>query len=174
MKKKISIIFILIFWTNCYSQSKTNDYSKIIKEQAEIMAKFLLEKDFSSFTKYTYPKIVEMLGGKQKMVDILNKNSKEMLSQGTDFNNVTIGEPSRIFTNGKELQCTIPQTIEMKVPNGRLITNSTLIAISTDNGKNWYFVDTSGKNIQTMKKTLPNLSEDLVIPEKKQPIFHVD
>ncbi len=152
----------------------TSDHSKIIKKQAEIMAKLLLEKDFSSFTKFTYPKIVEMLGGKQKMIDILKRNSKEMLSKGIDFKNVTIDEPSRIFNKGKELQCTIPQTIEMKVPNGRLITKSTLIAISTDNGKNWYFVDTSGKNIQTMKKTLPNLSEELEIPEKKQPIFHAD
>lgn len=49
---------------------------------------------------------------------------------------------------------------------GQPVTESTLIAISTDNGKNWYFVDTPGKDIQTMKKALPNLSGELVIPKE--------
>ncbi len=174
MKQIATIIFISLFWTTCIGQTKTIDHSKTIKEQADIMGELLLKKDFSSFTKYTYPKVIEMMGGKQKMIAIMELGSKEMLSEGTDFLNVTIGEPSKIITIGIELQCTVPQTIEMKVRNGRLVTESTLIAISTDNGKNWYFVDTPGKDIQTMKKALPNLSGELVIPKKKQPIFYAD
>ncbi len=137
-----------------------------------MMGKFFLKKDFISFCKYTYPKIVEMMGGTNKMAEVIAKGSKEMLSKGTDFLSITFGEASKIITIGKELQCTVPQVIEMKVPNGRLITRSTLIAISIDNGKKWYFIDTSGKDIQTMKKVLPNLSEELVIPQKKQPVFY--
>lgn len=164
MKQFIVIFFFSLFLTACNGQTISTDHSKAIKEQAEIMGQSLLKKDFNSFCKYTYPKIIEMVGGKQKMVELMERGAKEMLSEGTDFQNVTFGKPSKIITMDNELQCTLPQTIEMKVPNGKLVTNSTLIAISNDNGKNWYFVDASGKDIKTMKNTLPNLSGELVIP----------
>ena len=48
---------------------------------------------------------------------------------------------------------------------------STLIAISNDKGENWYFVDTTGKDIKALQKLLPNLSDDLKIPKMTQPIF---
>ncbi|MCE2963494.1 MAG: hypothetical protein LW842_10010 [Sphingobacteriales bacterium] len=174
MKHIVTIVFILFFLIACNGQTKNFDYSKTIKEQAEMMGQLLLKKDFISFSKYTYPKILEMMGGKQKMVEVLDKGLKEMQSEGVAFLKVTFGEPSKIITIGNELQCTVPQTIEIKVPKGKLKANSTLIAISIDNGKNWYFIDTSGKDIQTMKKRLPNLSEELVIPETKQPTFYTE
>jgi len=177
MKHLGIIILFSLFIGACNGQTKTADssnYSKTVKEQAETMGQLLLKKDFKSFAKFTYPKIVEMMGGEQKMIEVMEKGSKEMESEGTSFLNVTIGEPTKIITMENELQCMLQQTIEMKVPNGRLITKSTLIAISTDNGKNWYFVDTSGKDIQAMKEALPNLSGELIIPEKQQPTFYND
>jgi len=95
-----------------------------------------------------------------------------MESEGIIILNVTIGEPSKIITYGNELQCILPQTIEMKVPNGRLFSKSTLIVISTDNGKNWFFIDASGRDIQTMNKIFPNLSTELTIPNEEEPMFY--
>jgi hypothetical protein len=171
--KKITTIFLLVLsLLNVNGQTESNNFNKIIKEQVEIMGQFLLKKDFNSYLKYTYPKIIEMIGGKQKMIEMLEKGSKEMESEGIGFLKVTFGEPSQIITEKNELQCTLPQIIEMKVPNGRLVTNSILIAISTDNGKNWSFIDTSGKDIMSMKRILPNLSKDLIIPTQEQPTFY--
>ncbi len=172
MKQIVTIFFLSLFFFVCNGQTRNIDYSNTIKKQAEMMSQLLLKKDFISFCKYTYPKIIDMMGGKQKMVEVMENGTKEMQSSGVEFLHVTIGEPSKIITIRNELQCTVPQTIEMKVPNGRLISKSTLIAISIDNGKNWYFVDTSGKDIETMKKGLPNLSGELIIPEKTQPTFY--
>lgn len=172
MNRLAALFFIVFFYSSTFGQSKNIDHALIIKEQAEEMVQWLLKKDFRSFCKYTYPKIIEMMGGQQKMVEFLEKSSKEMKSEGVEFLNITIGNPSDVIIVGNELQCTVPQTLEVKVPNGRVISQSTLIAISKDNGKQWYFVDTSGKDIQTMKKTLPNLSAELIIPEKSQPKFY--
>jgi hypothetical protein len=60
----------------------------------------------------------------------------------------------------------------MKVPEGRIVSKATLIAISNNNGKKWYFVDTAGKDFQTMRKTFPNLNEGLIIPEKERPVLY--
>jgi len=174
MKYIGTLILFLFFLSACNGQTKSSDFSKTIKEQANIMGQFLLKKDFNSFTKFTHPKIMEMMGGKQKMIEVMERGSKEMKAEGTDFLNVTFGKPSQIITEKNELQCTLPQTIEMKVPNGKLVYNSTLIAISIDKGRNWYFLDTSGKDIQSMKNLIQNLSKELLIPKQQQPTFYKD
>ena len=171
--KRTAIIFIFsLLITTCNGQTKTIDHAKTIIEQAEAMGLLLLSKDFSSFSKYTYPMIIVMMGGKQVFVETLERGYEEMEAGGTTISKVIFGKPSQIITEENELQCTLSQEIEMKVPNGRLVSKSTLIAISTDNGENWYFIDTSGKDFQTMKNVLPNLSVNLVIPRQQQPAFY--
>ncbi len=147
------------------------EYTEAIKAQSEQMKQALLKSDFKAFIKFSYPKVVEMMGGEAKMIETLESSSKDMAAGGTVFNNVTLGEPSKAVKAGTELQCTIPQTIEMTVTGGKLVVKSTLIGISGDEGKTWSFLDTSGKDLKAMQFILPNLSEELVIPVEKQPVF---
>lgn len=175
--KHFGILLLSFFLSACNSETKSDNdlnHSEAIKSQAEKMCQLLLKKDFSAFADFTYPKVIELMGGKEKMVEIMENGSKQMESEGTVFLNVTLGEPSEIVTNGNELQCTVPQTIQMKVPNGKLVSKSTLIAISSDKGKNWFFIDTSGKDIQTMNSILPNISLELVLPVSEEPVFYKD
>lgn len=151
--------------------TETKTHSAAVKAQAEEMGQMLLKKDYQAFAKFTYPKVAEMMGGKEKMIEILEKSIGEMESVGTSFINVSMGEASECITVGSELQCTIPQTIQMKMPDGKMTTTSTLIAVSSDNGKTWCFIDTSGKDILAMKQLLPNLSESLVIAAKTEPVY---
>lgn len=177
MKHFATIIFFSLIVGVCKSQTKTPDssiYSETIRQQALTMGELLLKKDFKAFTKFVYPKLTEMMGGELKMAEILEKGSSEMESKGITMLTFNVGQPSKYVSSANELQCTLPQTIEIKVPQGRLVTKATLIAISIDDGKNWYFVDTSGKDIETVKRMLPNLSGDLVIPEKQEPVFYKD
>ncbi|MBS1747380.1 MAG: hypothetical protein JST21_14525 [Bacteroidetes bacterium] len=134
------------------------------------MSTAFLASDYTTFAKYTYPKIVEMMGGANNMAEVLTKTTANMKAQGMSFSNITFGEPSAIIKSGNELQCTIPQHIELKLTQGRLVNTSTLIAISTDNGKNWTFVDTSNKDMATLRKALPNLSSAISIPPPQQPV----
>ena len=149
-------------------------YSKKIKEQAKLMGDYMLKKDFKSFTAFTYPKVIEMMGGEENMIHVMEAGEKEMDANGSHFLSVTVGEPSTVISIGNELQCTLAQVIEMKVWNGTLLVKSSLIGISSDKGKIWYFLDTSDKDINEMKKVLPNLSERLVIPVNQEPLFHHD
>lgn len=52
---------------------------------------------------------------------------------------------------------------------GNVTFETTLIAISPDEGKHWYFVDTSVYNVKDVKKAVPDLSPQLVIPPAKPP-----
>ncbi|MBC7383424.1 MAG: hypothetical protein H7296_10620 [Bacteroidia bacterium] len=175
--KNILITSILVFVMACSGEPGNNTAServKVIKEQASAMGGILVRKDYSAFVKCTYPKIVELMGGEKKMIDIMEKGAMEMEKEGSAFLETKIGEPSVVIKAGNQLQCTVPITLEMKVPHGHLTNHSTLIAISEDDGKSWYFVDNSGKSLEVMRKVLPELSAQLIIPEKQEPRFYKD
>lgn len=140
-----------------------------IKAQAADMARAVLAKDLNKMVKYLPPKLVEASGGMAKMMQARDTVNKYMTQFGAEIKHVNIGNPGPIVTYKNQLQTTLPQTTELKVMNSTIVAESTLIAISEDKGKNWYFVDTSiygGKKLQT---ALPDLSPDLVIPPRKQP-----
>lgn len=164
------IIFLLstVFVISTYGQVK--GASQNLSEQAGKMGESFVSKNYKTFASYTYPLILRSMGGASKMVEVLNRTTNEMKTKGMSFSNVTFDEPSKIVKKGKELQATIAQHTEIKLPQGKLINTSTLIAVSTDNGVNWTFIDTSNKNIETLRKTFPNLDKSITIPPQQPPV----
>jgi hypothetical protein len=157
--------------------NKEADNSKLastVKEQANKMGQFLVTKDYKSFAKMTYPKLVEMMGGEDRMIDAMKGGSQETGGASVEILSVTIGDVSKIIKAGAELQCTVKEVIETKVESGKLVAESMLIAISQDEGKHWYFIDASNKDIITLRQSLPNLSDSLKITPMKEPIFWPD
>lgn len=164
-------VFILVMLVNVtFAQVDKG----VIKEQAEQTANALLKADYETLIKYTYPKVVELVGGKEKMIETVKKGQAEMRQQGITFESVKIGEPSKTVVAGDEIHCLVPQTLIMKVPKGRLKTNSPLLGVSKDNGKHWYFIDTAGLSMDNVKTVLANYNPELKLPVKKEPEFIPD
>src|SRR5688572_33189508 len=106
--------------------------SKVIKEQAELTAKALLNDDYETIIKFTYPKVIELVGGRDRMISLIKKGKIEMGQQGISFDKVTIGKPSKALIAGDEIHCLIPQTVYMKVPKGKIKSKTHLLAVSRD------------------------------------------
>lgn len=177
MRKNIIALIALVL--TCFTaSSQTNNIRAVILKQANEMGNFFITKDYASFAKYSHPTMVEMMGGEEKMLEYIKVNFKQLEDEGIVFQKIHFGEPSTIYKvkleDREELQCTLPQMIEMKIPGGIFTANATLIALSRDKGANWYFIDTSGNNLTSMKKLIPSLSPDLVIPENQEPSFVED
>lgn len=162
-----SIAFIVCTICYGYGQSKGEES---LKEQAKKMGQAFLSGDYNAFSKYIDPKVLKMMGGARKMEDVLAKTTADMKTQGMMFENITFGEPSKVIKNGNELQCTIPQHTYIKISQQRVVSTTTLIAISIDNGSNWTFLDTSNKDMATVRKLLPNLSSAITIPPQQPPV----
>src|SRR5258706_1996431 len=133
--------------------------SKSIIEQADTIANILLRKDYKLYVKFIYPELVKQAGGEIAMAKLISNAMKENIeSKGYELTSVKFGSPSSIIKNANELQSTLPQIITLSLRSRQFETKSTLIAISTDNGKNWKFLDTSGRSIAEMRRSFPNLS----------------
>ena len=165
---------LLFFFTTILNiQAQTIDQNKLstaLMQQATKMGSAFVSGDYKTFAKYTYPLVLKSMGGATRMADVLTKTTNDMKLQGMSFSNITFDAPSKIVKSGKELQATIAQHTEIKLSQGRLISTSTLIAVSSDNGINWTFIDTSNKDMATLRKALPNLSPAINIPPQQPPV----
>jgi len=164
----LTLILIITIFLQSYSQVKESPQN--LKQQAINMGLAFLRGDYKTFANYTYPLILKSMGGSAKMDLVLSKSTNDMKAQSMYFTNITFEEPTKIIKSGKELQATIAQHTEIKLSKGRLIVTSTLIAISIDNGINWTFIDTSNKDMVTLRKALPNISPLITIPKQQPPV----
>lgn len=142
-----------------------------IKSQGDTMAKLLITKHYKAFARYAYPSIIKKAGGEENMVQLIKQTFDKLEEQGILILNCTISIPTNIVHSKRTIQCVLTEIIEMKVPNGHLTANSNLIGISIDNGGNWTFIDTHGKDLKTLQLSLPELSDSLVMPIQPTPVF---
>lgn len=167
----VILVFVFAACNKMEESSEPLTPEQAITSSAEKLNKAILSHDYKTFAKYTHPKIIENSGGEQKFIEMMANGSKSMKDAGAELISITNGAPGKILTVKDELQTTLPQTVEMQVPKGRVRTNTTLIAISNDKGKTWHFIDTFNADLKVLQAALPNLSNELVIPPARQPEF---
>ena len=166
MKAIILAATILFFATFIQAQ----EIPSVIKAQGMEMAKALVKKDYTTFTKYMHPKMIQMAGGSAKLLQQMDTINAMAAKFGAEIKKITIGNPAKIIKYKKELQTTIPQITEMTSSFGSLSMETTLVAISSDEGKTWKFVDTTVNSVGELRKAMPDLSPELVIPAPKPPV----
>ncbi|MGN6163144.1 MAG: hypothetical protein ACTHOF_01255 [Flavisolibacter sp.] len=173
--KSLYITCLVLLASNCYSQSKSIDtvaVRKLLMASADSMGELFVRGEIKEYVHYVHPIIVKAMGGEDKMVRYLDSMIKSLKAQGFEFKDVRIGMESALFSANKELQACVSQIQELKVPKGRLIVTSYLIAISDDAGRNWHFIDTGNYSLTTLRKLLPSLNRQMVVPDRQQPIFY--
>jgi hypothetical protein len=92
-----------------------------------------------------------------------------MEADGVEIISSTCDAPRQFVSEGGNIYAVVPVTSKVKAQDGIFQTEGSLIAISSDGGKNWTFVDATGKDQTELKKVLPNLDE-LSLPPEKPPV----
>ncbi|MFH6601990.1 hypothetical protein ACEZ3G_00765 [Maribacter algicola] len=164
MHKFIGSLILIVCSTFSFSQTE----NKNLNEQLGEMKKYFLAGDYDNFAEYTYPKVIEMMGGRSNMVNATKQAMDKMKNDGFTFKDLSFKDPSSFLKKDGELQCTLTQQLTMNTPQGKIESEYTLIALSSDDGLNWTFIDTSGKDKQTMLKYFPNLHKEIIIKPRKQ------
>ena len=156
---------IVIFCFSSYGQN----LSTTIKVQAMDMGTAFMKNDFTTFSKYMHPNIIAFAGGKENMKTKMDSASAAMKLFGVSFKRYWIGTPGEIINYKGQLQAVLPVSTIIKTPLGELTAETSMIVISMDIGKNWYFIDTNVYKADKIKSILPDISPELVIPLQKKP-----
>jgi hypothetical protein len=166
MKLVLKIALLFIFPVTAFAQDPA-----VVKRQADVVAKALLNSDFKTVVAHTYPKAVTIGGGKEKLVQMMSSGINQMKAKGFAFEKVTIGQPGKFYKAGTEIHCLVPEQLIMKTSRGRMAASSSLLAISTDGGKNWSFLDMNQGTINSVKQLFPNFNSNLIIPNPAPPVM---
>lgn len=148
----------------------------VAERKANEVAQATVKSDFDKIADLTYPKVVEEMGGREKMIAAMKTGFKDMKARGFEFSSAKVEDASRLVAGGSDVYTIVPFTLEMKVPGGRATMKSYLLGISANKGKTWTFVDGAGigNDDRKAKKLLPNLPTELKLPKKEKPVFYKD
>ncbi|MBS1599679.1 MAG: hypothetical protein JST75_15745 [Bacteroidetes bacterium] len=169
--KSIYNIFLTTIFSVSLNFSFCQNLQTNIKAQAMDMARALIKNDFIAFSEFVHPSIITYTGGKEKLKANIDSAASAMKQFGVQFKKILVGNPGPIINYKDQLQSIVPQTTTMQTMMGELEVETSLIAVSMDKGKKWYFIDTNVYKADKIKTALPDLSPQLVIPPQKQPKF---
>jgi hypothetical protein len=173
MKKILALILVLLVWC-CTTQAREDPpIKKTVKADVEEMNKAVIKENFARMVDFTHPKAVELLGGREKMISIMESGTREMKAKGFTFLSVKVEEPSDPVPAGPELFLVVPFVLEMKSPGGRMIQKTCVVGVSSDKGQTWKYVN-GDQNRNRLKMVLPTLPDLLKLPEHQDPMLQKD
>ena len=170
--RKILAVASVVFFCTCMLGA---DHSEKILDGANKAAEAFVTGDHEQFIGLIYPKLVEVLGGKEEMLSMLKSASDRMESQGVKILSQSADSVSEVVTAGDELHAVVTTKLELQVPGGRVSQKSFMIAVSSDEGASWTYLDGPQLSDETSRQAiLPNFNAELVLPKQEQPDFHTD
>jgi hypothetical protein len=172
---RLSSAFLLLAACAVTAAAQEESRTAVVKKKAQEVGEALKKEDYAKVVDLTYPKIVEMMGGREKMIEALTDGMKQLKEKGFSFRSVEVGEPAEFVEEEKTTFVVVPTTTEMTAPGGKILVKSYLLGISPDGGKAWTFVDGNGMGTaEKREKVLPKLPERLKLPEAQEPRFIKD
>jgi hypothetical protein len=144
------------------------------KAQAQRCADAQIAKDYATVISFTHPVLLKVAGGKNALRKGLESALKEVEGAGIKFEKTIIRsatEPKRI---GKALVSLVVQEVTLRMPDGKLTQESTLLGYSYDEGKNWVFADTVEMDEATFQKYFPELKGAISLPKKTDAVMVKD
>jgi hypothetical protein len=183
----ITAILIGILWTqsacaktapshlNAPSPQSTSTVSNQYpnaKAQANQLNDAILSGDYEKAADLTYPKLIQLIGGRAKYLALLKGGMNETQSDQFRIIFTVSDDPTDIIEVGSDVYAILPTTMKIKVAEGILVGQSSLIGVSHDRGKHWTFVD-GGKGFshEQLKTLFPAVANRLKIPERKRPVL---
>jgi hypothetical protein len=183
MIKRISalaFVALTLLSVACSRQSATQTGSTTattryptLKTQADELNQASLRSDDSRAADLTYPKLIEVMGGREQYLENLKAVREEMQSEKFSVLSATVEDPTEVIEVDKQLYAIVPLTMRMKVPEGVLVGRSSMIGVSSDGGKNWTFVTGNRDQLKgdALKIIFPTAADKLRIPEATEPVL---
>lgn len=165
------LVCLITLPTTVFGQYNLN--TENLKRQAQELSDSMLNGNYERAADLTFPKLVQLIGGRTQYIAMLKKSAPEMHSEQLRITSITVGEPRDFVNEGRTHYAIVPMTMKFKVKEGTLIGEAYMIGSSSDGGKNWTFVDSGGRSLQRAQlRTLFGPAADkLKLPEMKQPVL---
>ena len=152
--------------------ARAQDHHQNLQAQANEAGKAFVAEDYGRLVDLTYPKLVELIGGREKMIAMIKGEVAQWHKQGFSVLSQSAEAPTQTFKVGNELYAVLPVVLKMKVPDGTLVGKSTMIAVSEDSGEHWTFADATNADSRMLKTLFPAAADKLQLPVAQKPVLY--
>lgn len=170
MKNALFILLLTAFFIVTSGIAYAQPTEKI-KQTAAIYAEAMLNNDYKTIIKYTYPPMISYEGGKSAVLKQLKAQTDEMKLAGMFNTSVEIGNTSMIIKAGAQLHCIVPQIFTTKTIGGIQKRVLPLLAVSADAGRSWTFMNAIRLNAPSVSLLFHDFNHDLKVPRSSLPEF---
>lgn len=168
----MKFIFLALLVISAATSALANDLIAFVKRDADACAVALLKNDYEGVATFTHKRVIALMGGRDEMIAALKRTMSQLHAEGFGFLDVKTGPPSEPKQVGSWLTSMVPQSVVMKVPDGRKMRkDSFLLALSEDNGERWVFLDLSTMTAEQYAQVFPELINEVPLPAKKQAVI---
>jgi hypothetical protein len=170
MKKPLILLAMLLAACGLVASDSTDN----LRADAEWMCKAVKDGNADAIVQYTYPGLLEKVGGPDEMRKIIVAGQTDLAQRGLIVQSVLITAVSEPLQAGSELHAVVRTERTIRGKTGRQIIKSYVIAVSSDNGENWTFVDGQKLTPPHVLALFPDFNTDLVLPAPSEPVFERD
>ncbi len=142
-----------------------NKYSDAILSYAKKSADAQLALDIDEYLNYMHPNIIEMGGGEELAKQAVQQQLNTYKSMNVNVVSITHGDPGPLVKAGNELHCILPATTKLAQGDAEFDSVNTWLAISSDDGVTWSFIDMAYYDAGSLKIYLPEYNPAIVYPE---------
>ena len=90
-----------------------------------------------------------------------------MEQRGFSLKKVELAEPREVLESGDYLMSVVPMRLTFDGPLGKLYSESGILAVSSNQGETWSFIDLAQVQIAQLAEIFPELNPDLEFPGKR-------
>jgi len=141
------------------------------KTQANELNEAVLAGKYEKAADLTYPRLVELMGGRARFIATMSRAMKEMQSETFSVLSTVAEDPTQTIVQGNNVFAILPAIMKIKVPEGVLVGKSFMIGASKDGGTNWTFIDGGSANRDQLKILFPTVADKFNLPESQRPVL---
>ena len=168
MKKSVVVLIALLSSTLVCA---ADDPTAIIRAAFDRAVQAVVVGDTEAILDNTYSGLLEQVGGRDVMRSMVIKNLNDLKERGMAVVGTEIVSISEPLQAGDELHAIVRANRTVKAPGGRQIQDTFMIAVSSDGGQNWTFVDGPQLTPKHIEALFPDFNEALELPETAPPVF---
>ena len=144
-----------------------------LKRQAEAMRDATARRDSVEIIDRTHPSVVAAYGGRDQAIQKISLAMEQMNAQlkanGMSEAVLEIGESGDFYTEGANTFAVVPTSLEIRFKGGVARNKAYLLAVSSDGGKVWTFIDSGGiQDPKFREQVLPKFPPGMTLPELKK------
>lgn len=161
-----------LFLMACMLPVQLDPKQDAMHQEAKRCIEATTKGDYKTLADLTYPGVIERIGGKERMIELIARGMDEMAEKGMKFKFGSVEAPSKLVQGEDGLYGVIPTSLVLETPDANLTLKGFLVGYSKDQGKTWVFID-GANGPDALRREFTQIPETLILPEKQKPKFEL-